>query len=356
MKAARLYQVGSPLKVEDVPEPTLRSGGAIVRVLSSHVPNFMSGIISGALDYYIVPLPFTPGPGAIGVVEAIADDVFGLEVGHYVFCDISMSSKTIDAPPDNILIGITALTPYSGPLQAIWRDGTFAEKVLYPAECLTPLGDAAALEETALLASLNFLTIAYGGLLRGEVRPGQTLIVNGATGCLGSCAVLVALAMGVAKVVAVGRDQATLNSLVELDPKRVVSVAASGNFAEDTEHIRSAAGGGADIVLDALGAVKSGEPTMSCINALRPRGTAVLVGGVQANLPLPYLSTMLSELTITGAFMYPRHAPSDLLRMIAAGTLDLNSIQIHSFPLDSINEAVDKAAKLRGLNLCVVVP
>lgn len=354
MKAARLYEVGSPLKVEDVPEPTLRSGGAIVQILSSHVPNFMSGIISGALDYYVMPLPFTPGPGAIGIVAAVADDVFGLEVGQKVFCDLDMSSKTIGAPPEKILIGITALTPNSGPLQAIWRDGTFAEKVLYPAECLTPLGDAAA--DPTLLASLNFLTIAYGGLLRGEVRPGQTLIVNGATGCMGSCAVLVALAMGVTKVVVVGRDQDTLNSLVQLDPKRVVSVSASGNLADATEQIRSAAGGGADLVLDALGAVKSGEPTMSCINALRPRGTAVLVGGVQADLPLPYLSTMLSELTIRGAFMYPRHAPGELLRMIAAGTLDLKTIQIHIFPLDRINDAANHAAKLRGLNFCVVVP
>ena len=347
--------MGSTLKIDDVPEPALRSGGAIVRILSAHVPNFMSGIISGALDYYVMPLPFTPGPAAIGIVEAVADDVFGLEIGQKVFCDIDMSSKTIGAPPDNILIGITALTPYSKPLQAIWRDGTFAEKVLYPAECLTPLGDAAVLDP-AILASLNFLTIAYGGLLRGEVRPGQTLIVNGATGCLGASAVLVALAMGVAKVVAVGRDQATLNSLVQLDSKRVVSIAASGNYTEDTERIRSVTSGGADIVLDALGAVNSPEPTMSCINALRPRGTAVLVGGVQANLPLPYLSTMLSELTIKGAFMYPRHAPGDLLRMMAAGTLNSQAIQIHTFPLVKINDAVERAAKLRGLNFCVVVP
>lgn len=354
MKAARLYEVGSPLRVEEVPEPTLKAGGVIVRVLSSHVPNFMGGIVSGELDYYMLPLPFTPGPGAIGVVEAVADDVFGLELGQRVFCDLDMSSKTIGGPPDKILIGITGLTPNSGKLQAIWRDGTFAPKVVYPAECLTPLGDAATVDP-ALLASLNFLTIAYGGLLRGEVLPGQTLIVNGATGCLGSCAVLVALAMGVAKVVAVGRDQATLDSLVELDPKRVISFVASGNFAEDTEHLRSLTGG-ADVVLDALGAVKSGEPSMSCINALRPRGTAVLVGGVQANLPLPYLPTMLAELTIKGAFMYERHVPGDLLRMIAAGTLDLQSIHIQTFSLDNINDAVARSAKLRGLNFCVVVP
>jgi alcohol dehydrogenase len=65
MKAARLYEVGTPLSVEEVAEPTLNPGGAIVKILASHVPNFMSGIVSGKLEYYRMPLPFIPGPGAI---------------------------------------------------------------------------------------------------------------------------------------------------------------------------------------------------------------------------------------------------------------------------------------------------
>jgi len=62
MKAARLYKVGTSLKVEEVAVPDLKLGGAIVRVLASHVPNFMSGIVSGDLEYYVMPLPFIPGP------------------------------------------------------------------------------------------------------------------------------------------------------------------------------------------------------------------------------------------------------------------------------------------------------
>lgn len=353
MKAARLYKVGTPLKVEEVASPALKPGGAIVRILASHVPNFMSGIVSGKLDYYVMPLPFIPGPGAIGVVEAVADDVFGLELGQKVFCDIDMASKTIGANSDKILIGITALTPNSAPLQQLWRDGTFAEKVCYPAECLTPLGKAADIEPTTL-ASLNFLAIAYGGLLRSEIRPSQTLIVNGATGCLGASAVLVALAMGVAKVVAVGRNQETLDTLIQLDAGRVTTVALAGN--DDDVELVKAASGGADVVLDCLGAVKTPDPVLACINALRPGGTAVFIGGVEAEIPLPYLRVMLSELTIRGAFMYPRHAPGDLLRMIAAGTLDLKAIKTHVFPLESISEAISKAATLRGLEYSVVVP
>lgn len=54
--------------------------------------------------------------------------------------------------------------------------------------------------------------------------------------------------------------------------------------------------------------------------------------------------------------MYPRHVPRDLLRMIAAGTLDLKAIKTHIFPLDSINEAISKATTLRRLEYSVIVP
>jgi hypothetical protein len=44
MKAARLYEVGTSLKIAEVAEPTSKPGGEIVKVLASHVPNSMSGI------------------------------------------------------------------------------------------------------------------------------------------------------------------------------------------------------------------------------------------------------------------------------------------------------------------------
>jgi alcohol dehydrogenase len=91
MKAARLYQPGNSLQVETIPEPVLQPGGAIVRILSSHLPAFTQKVISGELGYSLPELPFTPGTSAIGVVEAVADDVFGIEVGQTVFCDPLMT-------------------------------------------------------------------------------------------------------------------------------------------------------------------------------------------------------------------------------------------------------------------------
>ena len=355
MKAARLYQVGKPLEIEEIPDPILKPGSAIIRVLSSHIPPFTNGVLSGELGYAFPPLPFTPGVNAIGVVEAVAEDAFGLEVGQTVFCDPYIySPRHLGAESDAILIGWTGLASASERMQSLWKDGGFAQKVVRPVESLTPLPNAESFNP-ALLASLNYLTVSYGGLLRGELHAGQTLIVNGATGGLGVMAVLLALAMGVSKIVTVGRDRETLQKLVQIDPKRVISVRLEGNFSDDSKQIAQAADG-ADMVLDVLGGLTNPEPTMAAINALRPRGTAVFVGGVQTDIPLPYSKIMLEELTIRGAFMYPRHVPGEIYRMIASGILDLSPIQTHTFSLDKINEAVNRAAKLKGLEQCVVIP
>jgi alcohol dehydrogenase len=47
MKAARLYEVGKPLKVEEIAEPTLRFGSVIVRILCAHVFSYTDRVING---------------------------------------------------------------------------------------------------------------------------------------------------------------------------------------------------------------------------------------------------------------------------------------------------------------------
>ena len=354
MKAARLYSTTQPLKIESIPEPQLRSGSVIVKVLSTHVPPFTNKVISGELGYALPEFPFTPGTSAIAIIEAVADDVFDLEIGQKVFCDPYIYSQTAGAKPDAILLGWTGLAAESARIQALWKDGTFAEKVLFPAQCLTPLGEAESFPAEKL-ACLSYLTIAAGGLTRAPLKRAQTLVVNGATGGLGSAAVLVGLAMGAAKVIAVGRNKEQLKTLEQID-KRVISIATEGNLESDSEAIRNAANGGADVAIDLLGGVSKPEPTLTCLNALRRGGTAVFVGGVSVDIPLPYPKIMLEELTIKGSFMYPRHIPDELLKMISAGTLNLDPISVKIFSLDEIETAINQASSSKGLEYCVVVP
>ena len=51
MKAARFYELGAPLKIEQIPEPVLKPGGAIIKVLSAHVISFTGQVLSGELGY-----------------------------------------------------------------------------------------------------------------------------------------------------------------------------------------------------------------------------------------------------------------------------------------------------------------
>lgn len=72
-----------------------------------------------------------------------------------------------------------------------------------PTESAVPIGDIAAHEAPARATVGNYL-VALGGLDAVELKAGETVVVNGATGSFGSAGVAVALAMGAARVVATG--------------------------------------------------------------------------------------------------------------------------------------------------------
>jgi alcohol dehydrogenase len=353
LRAAFLEKAGATLEVTDRPDPELRVGGAIVRMTAAPILSFMKKVVSGELGYPMAT-PWIPGANGVGIVESIAEDVIGLTPGDRVLVDPHAYTHTTTDAYDGILIGLTALSPNSAPLQQRWRNGTFAEKALIPAECLTVIPKQLEHDPSAI-SILSFAAIAYGGLLKGRFRPGQTLVVSGATGSIGSLAVLVGLAMGAGRVIALGREQAVLEKLKEFEPNRVVGVKLAGDLERDTNAVKAAAGG-ADLVYDMLGNVPDFEPTSAAIHSLRRGGTAVLMGGVQAPIDLPYSYVMQNEITIHGAFMFPRSAPRELLAMVEAGTLNLSKATIRNFTLDEIDAALGHAERSRGPSWSVLTP
>jgi alcohol dehydrogenase len=60
---------------------------------------------------------------------------------------------------------------------------------------------------------LNRFIVPFGGLLRGRLAAGETLVVNGATGAYGTAAVLLGVAMGAAHVIAAGRSATGLEGV-----------------------------------------------------------------------------------------------------------------------------------------------
>jgi alcohol dehydrogenase len=200
--------------------------------------------------------------------------------------------------------------------------------------------------DAARLAVVSRFVVPYGGLLRGRLAAGETLVVNGATGAYGSAAVLVAIAMGAGRVVAAGRNADKLHTLVRLAGRVVVPVILSGDSQKDATALRDAAGGGADIAFDMIGGATDPNSTLAALNALRRRGRLVLMGSMTVVLPVPYLQLMMNSLEIMGNFMHPADAYRNVLALVRAGKLDPAMITPKTYRLDELPAAME-APKLR---------
>ena len=221
----------------------------------------------------------------------------------------------VSARGDDILLGWTALTPDSVRTQQVWKDGAWAEYQLIPASSLTVIPTRLqSMYSTAQWAALSYLAISYGALQRGDFQAGQIVIITGATGDLGSGAVLLALAMGASLVLAVGRDKQKLDTLKELDEKRVIPIVHSSTETDfSAECLKKLMNGtGADLV-DGTSDV---EPVLTCIRALKFRGKAIFVGNIDNSIPIRYVEIMINEIEIRGCFMFPSDSYEQLIRLV----------------------------------------
>ena len=334
------------MRVEETPDPELAPGTAIVRVLSAFVPPYFAEMIDGRVSYPLPPLPFTPGMDTIGEVLEVAADVSGLEAGQRVFCDHFYNAVNIGGRAESCYVGAFGKGEASQRILARWRDGSFAEKLMLPAECFTPLGSAAAFDP-ALLVRLGWFGTCYGALLRSDFRPGDTVVVNAATGLVGTAGVLLVLAMGAGKVVACGRRRHLLEDLARVDSGRVAAVVLSGTD-EDEDAIREATGGGADILIDAVGDIADPAPSARALRSLGPYGNALLVGGCMGDMPVNYKWMLDNQITILGSSWYPRSGSAELLGMIGAGVLNVEALEARTFSLDEVNDAVQWAERGSG--------
>lgn len=349
MKAAVLTAFGAPLEIQHLPDPRLGTGEVIVDMAAAGVTSYAERVFNGSRNYQLDP-PVAPGAGGIGRVRATGPDSTRLQVGEWVYCEPTVRSRDDALAPDTILQGWTYRTPAGRPLHAYHHHGSFAEQLRLPTENVTPIGpiDAADAGRWTLMGRL---LVPYGGLLAGGLQAGETVVVSGATGGFGGAGVAVALAMGAARVVAAGRNAATLADLARRLGPRVRPVPMTGAHDDDRRRIAEAADGETDLVLDFLPREASAAQVMTAPFTLRHGGRLVLMGGLrgpEGDLPLNYHWIMHQGVTIRGQWMYPRDAIPRMAAMIRSGLIDLGSYEMTEFPLDDANAAVAHAATHAG--------
>lgn len=356
MRAWELDETDADLRLVEVPDPRLRPGAALVDVLAVHVPAYTSVLTTGLRGTLATPLVL--GTGGVCRVSAVADDVFGLHRGDVVINAGLLRSVDV-ADPEELILSWTGVggrgerTADVARMQQLWRDGTFAERAVLPAQVLVRLPGAQDHPHPERLSVLPWLSIAAEALVRGEQQPGDVVAVLGATGQLGGAAVLLALARGASQVVAVGRNRDALDRLAALDP-RVAAVALTGDRARDAGAIREA--GEPHLVLDTLGATDSPGPTLTGYDSLRPGGTLVLLGGVRHDLPLPYGHLMRRRQSVRGSWMARPETALAVWRLVRSGTIDLDQVTVRTVGLNDPGAALELAARTSGLDFITLTP
>ncbi|MEX3923629.1 zinc-binding dehydrogenase [Paraburkholderia sp. BR10936] len=353
MKAWMLDQPGQPLALRDVPQPEPRRGALLVRVEAVPLLSYTRQYVQGKLPYGYPQGPFSPGTNGIGRVLAVGEGVYGYRVGQRVALSPYWIADEALREPAQALLGLTAISPDSGPMLGDYPHGTLREAVEFPASTVFPL-DGLEHVPSAQLAALGKLVVPFGGLRRGRLAAGETVVVNGAAGAFGSAAVLDALALGAGRVVALGRRAAALAPLAKLGGGRVVTVALSGEMARDVEAIRAAANGGADLAFDMVGHATDPGATLAALRSLRRNGRMVLMGSMEVDLPIKYGEMLINNWELMGHFMYSGADYRALIALVQSGQLPLDAIEVQRHPFDALETAIDAAEKAEGLT-CVTV-
>ena len=356
MKAWQLDRLGGTLRANDVDLPSARPGTVVVRIEASGLLSYQKAYVAGQLLHYQPPdHAFTLGTNGIGTIHAVGRDVWHLEVGQRVAISPHIAAHERVAEPAEFLLGLTAYGPTARRMQADYPDGTFAEYVRVPAASATPAHGLAALDSAQLAVAMRFI-VPFGGLLRGRLAAGETVIVTGATGAFGAAATLLALALGAGRVIAAGRNRDGLAAVVRAGGSRVVPVALVGEVEADAAALRAAADGGAELAFDMVGRATDPNATLAALRGLRRGGRLVLMGSMATPLPLDYGTVMINNLEIIGQFMYPGDAYRRLLELVRTGLLDLRAIAPRVFPLAELPAALDAAAVAGSLECVVVRP
>ena len=230
MKAWQLDWLGGELRFTDVPIPEPRPGSVLVKIEASALMSYLKAYVEGRLPAYLPPPgPFTIGTNGVGVVAAVGRDVWHLKPGQRVVLSSHFVAPENVEDPAQVLIGLTS-SPQAAPVLADWPDGTLAEYALLPVAAVTPAHGLDTFD-AAQLVTIGRCIIPFGGLLRGRLAVGESVVVNGSTGAYGTAAVLVAVAMGAARVIAAGRNARGLQDVARAGgPRDILSRNKSSAF------------------------------------------------------------------------------------------------------------------------------
>jgi NADPH2:quinone reductase len=272
MRALRVHEPTGPdaLTLEDVDEPAEQDGLVLIDVHAAGV-GFVDLLVTRG-EYQIRPdPPFVPGIEVAGTRRDTGERV-------------------------------CATTLFGG----------FAEVALAPPFLTFPIPDAMPFDDAAALV-VNYQTAHLGLTRRGRLKPGETVLVHGAAGGVGTASIQVAKALGAGTVIGIARGEEKAAAAREAGADEVLQV--DDDWVANVREL-----GGADVVVDPVG----GDRFDQSLRCMKPEGRLLVVGFAEGRIPqLPVNRLLLRHLDVVGVNFggmvpldqdFPQAAAADVFR------------------------------------------
>lgn len=291
MKAIRVHKAGGPevLQFEDVPDPTAGPGQVLVRVRAAGVNPVDTYIRSGG--YARMPsLPYIPGADAAGVVEAVGEGVSRVRKGDRV---------------------------YTAGAAGGMMTGAYAELMVCDAPQVHPLPANVSFAQGAAVG-VPYGTAYHALFHKAHARPGETVLVHGASGGVGVAAVQLAVAHGMTVIGTAGSERG--RKLVEEQGAHHVLDHSALDYLDRLMALTE--GRGADVILEMLANVNLAKD----LSVVARFGRIVVIGN-RGTIEINPRGTMIKDAAILGMALWNASAQemvvihAALVAGLANGTL-----------------------------------
>ena len=346
MKAAVLYKPNTPLEVVDLQQQGPQTGEARVKVMAAGVCHSDWHIMNGD---WTLPLPMVLGHEAAGIVQEVGPGVTHLKPGdHIIFsfrancgrCMYCAMGRSILCDGHKsvrwaMIDGSTRLKRDGQDVFQMARIGTFSEQVVCPAEMLVPIRKDMPWPQAALVGCC--VPTGVGAVTRcAQVESGASVVIIGCGG-VGLNVVQGARLAGAGRIIAADLVDRKLEYATEFGATHTINAKRENVV----ERVRELTGGrGADYAFDAIG---SELTTLQIVDAIRPGGTAVIVGMAAMNVraPITPYTMALQEKTLKGTLYGSIRPLVDFPQLVdhyMEGRLKLDELVSRTYKLEEIND------------------